>query len=174
VTLGELLRELGHHPLTHHPWAMNLLVTLNAVLPPAQALTEASSGFTILGALSILPIEEQRVLLQSDLNPLTGALRYVEKDGRVEHDTPVDPPAEAFHRTILHDLAADGKRAALLIIAFMIVVVAIVLVMAESSRYTEHHPDTKLGLFKRLVQYVLDFIDALTGNFQPDKDYVPH
>lgn len=173
MILGDLLRQVGHQPLRTFVWTERLIVTLNAVLPETQRVDGSTTGFALLGALYLLPDDERLHLLKSDVNPLDGTLIYVE----VEHTANASPTvqseksAESFHRQILRDLASDGRRTFLVIAAVVIVIISIVIVTLTTSVYTQH--GKKVSIFMRLVQAILDLLDALTGNYQPNNDYVP-
>lgn len=177
MTLAALLRQIGRRSIGDQDWVKYLVVTLNAVLPEAHRVDSLSTGFAVLGAISLLPEKERNHLLDSDVNPVDGSLVYVEVKRSDEPvipsavDHPPDKPAESFHHQVLTDLMADGRRTFLLVLSIGFVITALVIVVITATLYDKHSKDT--DIFMRIVRGLLDLLDALTGNFQPNSDYVP-
>jgi len=164
---------MGRQPLGTQPWTERLIVTLNAVLPEAQSVDASTTGHAVLGAIFLLPERERQHLLESDVNPLDGSLVYTEvKAPPAAAPVPAtDANAESFHRQILRDLMADGRRTFLIVLAIGFVVISVVIVALTASLYDQHSKHT--NIFMRILRAILDFLDALTGNFQPNNDYTP-
>lgn len=178
MTLAALLRQIGRQSLGTQDWIKYLIVTLNAVLPEAHRIDTTTSGHAALGAISLLPEKERNHLLDSDVNPLDGSLVYVEIKQPSEViaeptavDPPTDKPAESFHHQVLMDLMSDGRRTFLFVLSIIFVITAVIIVVITASVYDKHAKDT--NLFMRLLHALLDLMDALTGNFQPNNDYTP-
>lgn len=178
MTLAALLRQIGKQPLGNQPWIHYLVMTLNAILPEAHRIDVTSTGYAVLGAISLLPERERTHLLDSDVNPLDGSLIYIEvKHATTEPvkptavDPPMDKPAESFHRQVITDLMADGRRTFLIALSIGFVITAVIIVAVTATLYDKHAKDT--DIFLRILRAILDLLDALTGNFQPNNDYTP-
>lgn len=178
MTLAALLRQIGRQPLGNQFWMVRLLETLNAVLPEAHRMETTSTGLAVLGALTLLPERERSHLLDADVNPLDGTLLYVETKIIPEdvdlpgiRGQPTDRKGESFHQEVMNDLVYDGRRAFLVLLSVGLMLVAVGIVLYTVSVYDKHPKDGPF--FLRLLRAFLDLLDALTGNFQPNNQYVP-
>jgi hypothetical protein len=162
------MEELGDAPLANHTWTQSILNALNAILPSASLLTEASTGNQVLQALSVLPDDEENRLLTSTVDLIQGTFTLASSTAAAPSPVAAspDPATQSFSDTVIKDLIANPSRALMLFFAFVIVIISLLLAVAmtESDIKTGKAPDT--GLFQALIKALVDVISALGNSSQ--------